>query len=113
MGGTIDDGTPYTWGAKLTYDHAGSKDKTLITFPGAGHFIFLDPCDGLPWVQRSSYRDAICTDAVWETRPLDVVMHYTTAFLRDTLNADTQARAVLAGQQPRLDNVEFDTTIRP
>jgi predicted dienelactone hydrolase len=113
MGGTIDDGTPYTWGAKLTYDDAGSKDKTLITFPGAGHMIFLDPCDGMPWVQRSSYRDGICTDAVWETRPLDVVMHYTTAFLRDTLNADTEARAVLAGQQPRLDNVEFDTTIRP
>jgi hypothetical protein len=25
LGGTVDDGTPYTWGAELTYDHAGSQ----------------------------------------------------------------------------------------
>jgi len=113
MGGTIDDGTPYTWGAKLTYDHVGSENKTLITFPGAGHMLFLDPCENLPWVENSVYRDAICTDAVWDTRPLDVVTHYTTAFLRDTVDADPGARAALAGQQPDLDNVEYDTTNQP
>ena len=113
MGGTIDEGTPYTWGAKLTYDHAGSTNKTLVSFPGAGHFLFLDPCENLPWVENSVYRDAICSDAVWDTRPLDIVMHYTTAFLRDTLDADPRARGVLAGQQPQLDNVEYDTAIQP
>lgn len=113
MGGTVDDGTPYTWGAKLTYDHAGSTDKTLITFPGAGHMLFLDPCENLPWTQASVYRDGICTDAVWSTRPLDIVEHYTTAFLRDTLNADSGARAALAGEQPRLDDVEYSTTRQP
>jgi predicted dienelactone hydrolase len=113
MGGTIDEGTPYTWGAKLTYDHAGSTNKTLVSFPGAGHFLFLDPCETLPWVENSVYRDAICSDAVWDTRPLDIVMHYTTAFLRDTLDADPKARGVLAGQQPQLDNVEYNTTIQP
>jgi predicted dienelactone hydrolase len=110
MGGTIDDGTPYTWGAKLTYDHAGSKNKTLVSFPGAGHMLFLDPCENLPWVDNSVYRDAICTDAVWDERPLDIVTHYTTAFLRDTLDADPDARATLAGQQPNLDNVDYITT---
>jgi predicted dienelactone hydrolase len=114
MGGTIDEGTPYTWGAKLTYDHAASNNKTLITFPGAGHFVFVDPCENLPWVQNFSYRDPFCTDAVWGTRrPLDTVKHYTTAFLRDTLNADPKARAALAGQQPHLHNVEYNTTIQP
>lgn len=113
MGGTVDEGTPYTWGAKLTYDHAGSRDKALVTFPGAGHFVFADPCENLPWVERSVYRDAICTDAVWATRPLDVVAHYTTAFLRETLDADPGARAVLAGPQPELANVEYETTLRP
>jgi predicted dienelactone hydrolase len=113
MGGTIDEGTPYTWGAKLTYDHAGSTNKTLVSFPGAGHFLFLDPCENLPWAENSVYRDAICSDAVWDTRPLDIVMHYTTAFLRDTLDADPKARGVLAGQQPQLDNVEYNTTIQP
>ena len=113
MGGTIDEGTPYEWGAKLTYDHVGSENKTLVSFPGAGHMLFLDPCENLPWVENSVYRDAICTDAVWDTRPLDIVTHYTTAFLRDTLNADPEARAALAGQQPRLDNVEYNTTNQP
>ena len=113
MGGTVDDGTPYTWGAKLTYDHAASKNKALVTFPGAGHSLFIDPCGTLPWTQSFSYRDAFCTDAVWGTRrPLDVVMHYTTAFLRETLNADPKARATLARKQPQLDNVEFETPSR-
>lgn len=113
MGGTVDEGTPYTWGAKPTYDHAGSRDKTLVTFPGAGHFLFLDPCKNLPWVQNSTYRDAICTDAVWDKRPLDIVAHYTTAFLRGTLNADPKAQATLAGQQPHLDNVKYTTPNQP
>jgi predicted dienelactone hydrolase len=113
MGGTIDDGTPYTWGAKLTYDHAGSENKTLLTFPGAGHMLFVDPCENLPWTQNSVYRDGICTDAVWASRPLDIVMHYTTAFLRETLNADPEARATLTGKQPHLDNVEYETTNQP
>ena len=110
MGGTIDEGTPYTWGAKPTYDDASSENKSLVAFPGAGHFLFVDPCENLPWVENSVYRDAICSDAVWDTRPLDIVMHYTTAFLRDTLDADPEARATLAGEQPRLDNVEYTTT---
>lgn len=113
MGGTIDEGTPYTWGTKLTYDHAASKNKTLITFPGAGHMLFVDPCENLPWVRNFAYRDGFCTDAVWGARPLDIVTHYTTAFLRDTLSADPSARASLAGEQPHLDNVEYNTTNRP
>jgi predicted dienelactone hydrolase len=111
MGGTVDDGTPYTWGAKLTYDHVATKNKTLVTFPGAGHSLFVDPCDSLPWTQSFSYREPFCTDAVWGAhRPLDVIEHYTTAFLRETLNADPKARASLTRKQPRLDNVEYTTS---
>ena len=112
MGGTIDEGTPYEWGAKPTYDHAASKNKTLVTFPGAGHMLFVDPCKNLPWTQNSVYRDGFCTDAVWDKRPLDIVAHYTTAFLRDTLNADPKARAALAGRQPRLEHVRYKTTLQ-
>jgi predicted dienelactone hydrolase len=107
LGGTVDDGTPYTWGAKLTYDHAASKNKTLVTFPGAGHMLFVDPCDNLLWSKTFSYGDSFCLDAVWKKRPLDIVAHYTTAFLRDTLDADPKARAILDGKQPRLNNVEY------
>jgi predicted dienelactone hydrolase len=77
MGGTVDEGTPYTWGAKLTYDHVASKSKTLISFPGAGHNLMVDPCDKLPWTQNFSYRDGFCIDAVWGAkRPLNVFNHY-------------------------------------
>lgn len=113
MGGTVDDGTPYDWGAGLTYDHVSSADKTLITFPGAGHMLFIDPCDDLPWAQTSVYADALCTDAVWQSRPFDIVAHYTTAFLRATLDDDPEARAVLAGPQPERADVEYQTTVQP
>jgi predicted dienelactone hydrolase len=114
MGGTVDEGTPYTWGSKLTYDHAASTDKTLVTFPGAGHNLVVDPCENLPWVQNFAYRDGFCNDAVWGThRPLDIVSHYTTAFLRSTLHGDPEARATLTAKQPHLDNVEYYTTIQP
>ncbi len=111
MGGTIDEGTPYTWGSKLTYDHVASKNKTLITFTDAGHMLFVDPCDNLPWTQNFSYREPFCTDTVWGTRrPLNIVSHYTTAFLRDTLNADPKARATLTRKQPRIGTVEYETS---
>ncbi len=114
MGGTVDDGTPYTWGAKLTYDHAASKNKTLVTFPGAGHSLFVDSCDNLPWTKSFSYREPFCTDTVWGTyRPLDIIAHHTTAFLRETLNADANARATLTRKQPRIDNVEYETSRQP
>jgi predicted dienelactone hydrolase len=113
MGGTIDDGTPYTWGARPTYDFAASEHKTLVTFAGAGHFLFLDRCGDMPWTKDFAYRDPFCTDAVWGTdRPLDIVTHYTTAFLRDTLDDNAEARAALAGEQPQLDNVDYETTDR-
>jgi predicted dienelactone hydrolase len=111
MGGTIDEGTPYTWGAKLTYDHVSSKNKTLITFAGAGHNLFVDPCDTLPWVQNFSYREPFCTDTVWgKRRPLAIVTHYTTAFLRETLNADPSARASLTRKQPKINTVGYSTS---
>lgn len=111
MGGTIDDGTPYTWGARLTYDHAASVNKSLVTFTGAGHLIFVDPCDNLPWTKKFSYGDAFCNDAVWGTkRPLDVVEHYSTAFLLDNLKDDRAARiSLLPGATPPIRNVEYET----
>lgn len=113
MGGTVDDGTPYEWGAKLSYDHAGSARTSLVTFDGAGHMLFVDPCDNLPWVDRFSYRDAFCTDAVWgSTRPLDIVEHYSTAFLLDTLKDDRTARAVLAASPAHEGTVDYTSTGR-
>jgi predicted dienelactone hydrolase len=112
LGGTIDESTPYTWGSKLTYDHVGSKNKALVTFTDAGHMLFLDSCDSLPWTKAFAYRDGFCKDSIWGTRrPLDIVKHYTTAFLRDTLNADPKARATLTRKQPQIKAVEYTTSL--
>ena len=112
MGGTIDEGTPYTWGARLTYDHAASVNKSLVTFTGAGHMVFADPCDNLPWTRKFSYGDAFCNDAVWGTkRPLGVVKHYSTAFLLDSLKDDRAARISLVSRTtPPLRDVAYETS---
>jgi hypothetical protein len=91
----------------------GARRRHSSPFPARATFSFSTRARIFHGSRTFFYRDAICTDAVWRTRPLDIVMHYTTAFLRETLNADPEARAALAGQQPRLDNVAYDTTIRP
>ena len=44
---------------------------------------------------------------------LDIVTHYTVAFLRETLDDDPEARAALVGQQPTLEYVEYNTTNQP
>jgi predicted dienelactone hydrolase len=108
LGGTVDEGTPYEWGAKLTFDHVASKNNSLVIFPGAGHNLPVDSCDKLPWTENFSYRDGFCKDAVFgTTRPTEVVAHYTTAFLRETLNADSRAKDALRGKQPTIANVEY------
>ena len=112
MGGTVDVGTPYTWGAKLTYDGAGSADKSLVTFPGAGHMIFLDTCRGLPWTPRFSFREQFCNDAVWGTkRPLAEVKHFSTAFLADTLLGDPAARAARLPGAARFEGTTYSTSL--
>lgn len=114
MGGTVDVGTPYTWGAKLTYDAAGSIDKSLVAFPGAGHFIFADTCAGLPWTSRFSFGPVFCNDAVWGTkRPLTEVKHFSTAFLADTLLGDPAARAARLPGANRFAGTSYATTLTP
>ena len=104
MGGTDDIGTPYDWGAKLTYRRAASPIKSLVTFTGADHMIFGAPCARLPWVGKTPYGTrGFCEDPVWRKGVAQrLVKQYSTAFLKATLRCDDAARSALRPPSVRI-----------
>ena len=106
VGGTIDTGTPYDWGVKPAYDYASSAQKSLVTIENAEHPIFMNTCNNLPWLTPDlAYYSWVCFDPVWDkARGIDLINHFTTAFLLDVLKGDRAAHAALApesGELPR------------
>lgn len=113
IGGTADTGTPYGWGARLTYDGIASSTKILVTLKGAEHFVFTSPCKDQPWVRTRWFRSYLCADPAWnKARALRVVLHLSTAFLQDTLKGDTAARARLAPSAVAIPGVRYAATSR-
>jgi CubicO group peptidase (beta-lactamase class C family)/predicted dienelactone hydrolase len=111
MGGTADTGTPYEWGTKPAYDYASSEQKTLVAFEGAEHMIFTTPCDGQPWMSDHPAHDFFCFDPVWDrNRALDLVHHFSTAFLLDTLKGDQAAHAALLPENVSFPGIHYETT---
>lgn len=99
MQGTLD---YFEWGAGPTFESAASSHKALVTFEGAGHVIFGNNCDAMPWLVDADMW-WMCLDPVWEQkRTNDLVNHFITAFLLDVLKGDAEAHAALAP-----DNVQF------
>jgi predicted dienelactone hydrolase len=113
MGGTADTGTPYGWGVKPAYDHASSAQKALVTFVGGEHFIFVTPCENKPWTVDSPLYGWFCFDPVWDkTRGLDLIDHFSTAFLLDTLKGDEAAHAALLPDAVNFPGIEYTTTMK-
>ena len=113
IGGTADTGTPYDWGSKPSYDHASSAQKTLVGLVGAEHMVTASPCEDMPWIAESPYYAYLCFDPVWDkARALDLVHHFSTAFLLDTLKGDEAARAALLPDAVQFPGVEYATTLR-
>jgi predicted dienelactone hydrolase len=111
MGATADTATPYEWGAKPAYDYASSARKTLVTFIGAEHTIFVTPCAAQPWLREHPAYGFFCLDPVWDKdRALDLVHHFSTAFLLAELKGDTEAAKALASDQVMLPGIQYETT---
>jgi predicted dienelactone hydrolase len=115
LGGTADSFSPYEWGAKLSYDYAASAQKALVTFVGAEHLIFITPCENDP--ERMGWEPAVytfvCLDPVWDKhRALDLIHHFSTAFLLDTLKGDQAAHAVLLPEAVNFPGIEYTTTMQ-
>jgi predicted dienelactone hydrolase len=112
MGGTADTGTPYAWGAQPTYEDASSTQKALVTFTGAEHMIFMTPCENQPGITPDFPPYVFfCLDPVWDkARALDLINHFSTAFLLDTLKGDEAAQAALELNAVNFPGIEYTTT---
>lgn len=110
IGGTADTGTPYTWGSRPTYDYAASAHKTLVTFTGGEHFIMAS-CDSMPWWSATPFYQWVCFDPVWDKdRSIDLVNHFSTAFLLAELKGDAEAAAALAPENVAFPGIQYETT---
>jgi predicted dienelactone hydrolase len=111
IGGTADTGTPYAWGSKPAYDDVSSEQKTLVTFLGAEHMIFTTPCERQPWMNEHPAYEFFCFDPVWDrARALDLVHHFSTAFLLDMLKGDQAAREALLPENVAFPGIQYETT---
>lgn len=111
--GGADTGTPVDWGAKPAYEHAASEQKGLVILEGGEHMLFTTPCENQPWISEHPYSEYFCSDPAWEkTQALDLIHHFTTAFLLATLQADPAARAALLPDAGALSGIEYATTLQ-
>jgi len=106
MGGTND---YFDWVASPTFEYAGSAQKALVAFEDAGHVIFGNNCDAMPWLVDADMW-WMCLDPVWEQkRTNDLVNHFTTAFLLATLKEDAEAAAALAPDAMQFPGITYET----
>ncbi len=97
--------------AYRVYDEIGSKEKSLVTFDDAGHFIFGQSCPPLAASTLSFFRQ--CSDPVWDmTRAHDLINHFTVAFLLKVLKNDSQAAGALAPGKVDFVGVNYKTTLK-
>jgi predicted dienelactone hydrolase len=113
IGGTADSGTPYDWGSKLSYDHVASEQKALVGFVGAEHMFMSTPCEDMPWTSNFPYAEMMCADPVWDKqRGLDLIHHFSTAFLLATLKDDQAAHHALLPDAVQFPGIEYSTTMQ-
>jgi predicted dienelactone hydrolase len=113
IGGTADTATPYDWGSKPSYDNASSAKKALVTLEGAEHTITTS-CENIPWMRETPFNLWICFDPVWDKdRGQDLINHFSTAFLLDTLKGDAAAAAALAPTNVTFPGIQYETTGLP
>lgn len=98
MGGTADFGTPWGWGPEPAYQFSSGETRVLVGFQGGSHFLPANRCETMPWVYDLTEIAAFaCLDPVWDKgRALDLVQHFSTAFLKSVLQKSAEAKAMLA-----------------
>lgn len=110
IGGTADTGTPYTWGVKPAYDYASSAKKILVTLEGAEHAI-TSSCENMPWISETPFYLWICFDPVWDKdRGMDLIHHFSTAFLLTELKGDKEAVKTLAPESVTFPGIQYEAT---
>jgi len=94
--GAVDSTTPPERDAYLAYSKAGSGDKALVVFEGAGHLLFANGGLGVD-------------DPAWDMDAAHaLVNHFAVAFLRAALDDDAEARAALESGALNFAGVLYD-----
>ncbi len=108
MGGTLDNGTPYAWGAGPAYQYAASATKALVAFEGGDHMIFGQTCSNMPYIEGVNFSYWFCMDSVWDKlRVHDLIHHFSTAFLLSQFYGDSDAAAALAADVAAFPGVTY------
>lgn len=112
IGGTLDKDTPYMWGTHPTYEFVSSPAKVRVALVDAEHMIFTGPCEAVPVLLRFVSSE-FCSDPGWDRNYAhNLINHFTTAFLLDTLKGDQSAHETLLPEQVQFDGIEYTTTLK-
>jgi len=110
MGGTLDSGTPYEWGAHPAYQYASSATKALVAFENAEHMIFGINVADAPYLLDTDWVSWYI-DVVWDKdRAHDLIRHFSTAFLLAALKGDADAAAALAPDAVAFPGITYEAT---
>ena len=115
IGGTADSTGPWEWTTGLSYDNVSSAHKALVGIENAEHMIPINPCDMMPWSDALDpfTQGYLCLDPVWDRpRTLDLINHFSTAFLLDVLTGDTAAHQALSSDAVQLPGIGYTTTLQ-
>jgi predicted dienelactone hydrolase len=112
IGGTLDTDAPYMWGTYPTYAYVSSAAKVRIALNNAEHMIFTGPCEAIPLLLRFVSNE-FCSDPGWDRNyGHDLINHFTTAFLLDTLKGDQAAHEALLPDAVQFPGIEYTTTLK-
>lgn len=96
LAGTLDTNGEAHSAAQAIYSGVGSDQRAMLTFANADHYISNWSCADAPLLVDLGF-GVVCSDPVWDlNRTHDLINHFTTAFLLDTLTGDAEAHAALA-----------------
>jgi predicted dienelactone hydrolase len=111
IGGTLDSDAPYMWGTYPTYEYVSSPTKVRIALIDAEHMIFTGPCEAIPLLLRFVSNE-FCSDPGWDRNYAhNLINHFTTAFLLDTLKGDQAAHEALLPDAVQFPGIEYTTTL--
>ncbi|MFP4322579.1 MAG: alpha/beta hydrolase family protein [Anaerolineales bacterium] len=104
--GSLDATTPPQEDAYVLHAGLGSAPSVLVTFTGAGHYVFIDECIDL-FIAFGAF--GLCSDPVWDMQRVhDLTNHFSTAFLLWQLQDDTAAENSLTDDTVDFRMVEFE-----
>ncbi len=73
----------------------------------------LNSCEVVPWLVDEFQAFSSCADPVWDKdRAHDLINHFTTAFLLDVFNSDTEAHSALLAENVSFPGITYETTLK-